>query len=209
MKEINLNSWSRRPAYELFRRSQQPHFNVTAPVDVTGMMQHIKPTGVSVFNYTLYAIMKAVNDVPELRLRFDGDRVFELDVTHPSYTVPIADNNFAFCQTEFSDDWQRFNNNCAASIEEAKKQTKLKEEADHFKWTYLTCAPWLSFTGMTHPVAGPDDCIPRIAWGKITKSDQGYNMPLNIQMHHALADGFHISQFFQKVEENLATASDL
>ncbi len=209
VRELDLNKWPRRAAYELFRKNQQPHFSVTAPIDVTGMMKNAKSAGVSVFNYTLFAIMKAVNEIPELRLRFEGDKVFELDVTHPSYTVPIADNNFAFCQTDYSPDWKTFNQNCITAIEEAQKQTELKEEADHLIWTYLTCGPWLSFTSMTHPVTGPDDCIPRIAWGKITQTDEGFSIPLNVQMHHALADGYHLSQLFQKVEKHLTNADDL
>jgi len=200
LPDIDLKTWPRRNAYHLFRQNQQPHFSVTAPVDVTGLMTNLRQDGVPVFNYTLFAIMQAVNNISEFRLRFEGDRVFELDQTDPSFTVPIEGNNFAFCQVSYSSDWDTFNQSCIDAIETAKQQTELIEEADHFRWTYLTCGPWLNFTSMTHPVTGPDDCIPRIAWGKITEKEGKYTMPLNIQMHHALADGYHAAQFFQQVE---------
>ncbi len=203
MKDIDLETWPRKNAYHLFRQSQQPHFSVTVPIDVTGLMTTLKPDGVPILNYTLFAIMQAVNEIPEFRLRFEGDRVFELDQTDPSFTVPIEGNNFAFCQVTHSGDWNEFNARCTAAVEAAKQQAKLVEEADHFRWTYLTCGPWLNFTSMTHPVDGPDDCIPRIAWGKITENNGAYSMPLNIQMHHALADGYHAAQFFASVEQLL------
>ena len=85
---------------------------------------------------------------------------------------------------------------------QARRQTELKDHVAHLDdWIYLTCVPWLSFTGLTHPTNGRDDCIPRIAWGKVERHGETWRMPVAIQVHHALVDGRHIGQFFAALEE--------
>ncbi|GLQ07631.1 CatA-like O-acetyltransferase [Sneathiella chinensis] len=203
MKEIDIRQWDRRGSYELFRKTANPHFSITADIDATRFMEEVKPTGISVFNGVLFAIMTAVNSIPEMRLRLRGDAVVEHEVTHPSFTVPIKGNQFAFCQVRFTDDWTRFNALCTAEIAAGKAQTVLTQTTKTDEWTYLSCAPWTHFTGLTHPTNGPDDCIPRIAWGRISKINDRWSLPLNLQAHHALMDGYHASLFLQRTEETL------
>lgn len=179
--------------------------SVTADIDITRFMTEVKPSGISTFNSVLFAIMKAVNSIEEFRYRFQQEEVYQYDVTHPSITVPIQENQFAFCEIPFSEDWKVFNQNCNDAIEKAKQQKKLEENTGSDIWTYLTCAPWLHFSALTHPHNGPDDAIPRIAWGKFTQNGENWSMPLNVQAHHALMDGFHASQLFLATEEILKT----
>lgn len=179
--------------------------SVTADIDITRFMTEVKPSGISTFNSVLFAIMKAANSIEEFRYRFQQEEVYQYDVTHPSITVPIQENQFAFCEIPFSEDWKVFNQNCNDAIEKAKQQKKLEENTGSDIWTYLTCAPWLHFSALTHPHNGPDDAIPRIAWGKFTQNGENWSMPLNVQAHHALMDGFHASQLFLATEEILKT----
>ncbi|MEH6403191.1 MAG: CatA-like O-acetyltransferase [Sneathiella sp.] len=204
MKEIQISTWSRKEAFELFKASPNPHFSVTADINVTRLIKVIKPTGLSTFNVVLFALAKAANSIPEFRVRFKGDKVYQYPVCHPSVTVPITDTNFAFCETEFSDHWPTFNDRCTQSIAAAKKQTRLKESENCDHQFFFTCSPWLHFTGMTHAHNGVDDCIPRFAWGKYSQRGDDWFMPLNVQVHHAVTDGYHAAQLFLKTEAILA-----
>ncbi|WP_169544898.1 CatA-like O-acetyltransferase [Sneathiella aquimaris] len=202
-KKIALHDWERQKPFEIFSQVQAPHFNITADIDVTRLIDEVKPAGISVFNAVLHSAMTAVNDIPEMRTRFSGQDIYEYSVSDPSFTTPINDRDFAFCEVAFSDDWATFNEHCIIAIAEAKKQTELKENATSDHWTYLTCAPWVHFTALTHPHNGPEDCIPRIAWGKFSKTNGRWKMPLNLQAHHALMDGYHAGQFIQGTEDHL------
>jgi chloramphenicol O-acetyltransferase type A len=62
----------------------------------------------------------------------------------------------------------------------------------------------VSFTGMVHPLFGSGDSIPRLAWGKFYEEGGRLQMPLNVQVHHALLDGVHVSRFFLSVQEQLS-----
>ena len=202
--EINLTQWKRRDTYKLFREAQNPFFSLTSDIDVTPFMRHYKKQGLVSFNFTLFSIMRAVNAIDELKTRFEGDRVFQSSKTSPSFTVPIENEGFAFCEVEYDDDWSVFNARCLTQISAAKQQKTLKENVHSNYWTYLSCMPWINFTGAAHPTMNADDCIPRIVWGKYIDHGDKWTMALNLQAHHALLDGVHIAQFFLKTEQFMA-----
>ena len=204
ISDIDQSKWPRREAYQLFRAAENPFFSLTTEIDITPFMQNAKEQGIPHFNFTLYSIMRAINEIDELKTRFDGDRVQIADQTSPSFTVPIQNNEFAFCEVEFDANWNTFNANCFAKIAAAKKQSELEENAHSPFFTYLSCMPWIHFTGALHPTMNADDCIPRIVWGKYTQRNDNWVMALNLQAHHALADGYHAAEFFIKCERYIA-----
>ena len=66
----------------------------------------------------------------------------------------------------------------------------------------MTALPWVSFTSFTHPMRlHPADSVPRFAWGKLFNEDKSLKMPLSVQGHHALMDGFHIGKYYKIVQE--------
>ena len=204
-KVITLDTWPRREQYLLFRGQEFPHFSLTAPVDITAARKRTRADGLSIFNVTLFCLMKTVNAIPEFRTRFRGETVIEHDIVHASFTVPIGGDGFAFCQTSFVDDWPSFNALCHETVAAAKRQTALDDEiAGEDQWIYLSCMPWIDFTAITHPLAGKDDCIPRIAWGKIVEDGARARISVNLQVHHALMDGYHAAKFYELLEKTLA-----
>ena len=201
--EIDLDTWERKHRFNMFRNVSNPHFGVTADIDITRLIESYKPQGVSTFNAVLYAIMKTVNSIPEFRTRFREDRIYQYAYSDPSYTIPIQDNGFAFCETPYSANWKTFNEACLETSDQAKRQTHVQENesSDHLTW--LTCAPWVHFTALAHASNGPDDCMPRLAWGKFTKRGDQWMMPVNVQAHHSLVDGYHAGLLINKTEEIL------
>jgi chloramphenicol O-acetyltransferase type A len=204
LKIIDLQSWPRRSHYEFFRAQASPHFSLTAAVDASHLMEVMKPGGASLFNAALYAIMAAANAVPELRTRFSGDRVTEYELVSPSVTAPIEDEKFVFCDIRFTHDWPDFDARCREAMAAAQQQTELAETvAGEDGWIFLSCLPWVHFTSMTNPLQSPDDCTPRITWGRIEKRDGVWRMPVGIQAHHALVDGVHAAMFYRELEQRL------
>ena len=206
MKVIDMATWPRKSQFEFFKQLPAPHFSLTSKVDITNLVQHSKNEGFSLFNAILYVIMTAANAVPELRLRFREDIVVEHDVVHASATVPIDDDRFAFCGIEYDPRWNVFNTRCVAALETAKKQNELMEHTNNTdEWIFLSCLPWVNFTALTNPNGGPNDCIPRISWGKLGNQGSNWTIPVAVQVHHALVDGVHVGKFYQALTEILET----
>lgn len=208
MKRIDLSSWSRLSHYSYFRSLPQPHLSLTFEVDAVNLMEGLKPSETSLHDAVMFSIMAAANSVPELRTRFRGavgeDEVVEHESVHASTTVPMDGDRFAFCEVDFTPDWPSFAGAAAAAKEAAVNQSELADNtAGTDMWIYLSCLPWLRFTGMSVPLEGPDDCIPRVIWGRISRTSEGWRMPVGITAHHALVDGVHIARFAQVLQDYL------
>lgn len=46
---------------------------------------------------------------------------------------------------------------------------------------------------------------PAITWGEYEMLQGRYMMPLTMNIHHAVADGFHLCRFFNEVQELINT----
>jgi chloramphenicol O-acetyltransferase type A len=90
------------------------------------------------------------------------------------------------------------------AMEKVKKNIILSDEPGEDDLLYMTSIPWISFTSMAHPIQmNPVDSIPRIAWGKYFEENGRMKLPFSIQMHHALADGLHAVEYYNKLQAML------
>ncbi len=169
-REIDLATWSRAGQFHLFRTYDRPHFATTARVDVTALMTHGKPQGVSPYRAFIHAIGAGVHAVPALKMRFEGDRVLEYGEISLSATVPRPGDTFGYAYIPYIEDWDSFDESCKAIIEETTRGADLgANTGQRFDLAYLSCLPWIDFTALDNALPGPDDCIPRFSWGKIVQ----------------------------------------
>ncbi|MEZ6184022.1 MAG: chloramphenicol acetyltransferase [Planctomycetota bacterium] len=202
IRQIELANWPRRAQFEFFRGFQQPHVGLCAEVDCTRVLEELKPQGVAPFHALVWCLAAAANAVPELRQRLRGEGVVEHARVHPSVTVPTAEGGFAFCPLAFDPEWARFEAACRPAFARAAAQQELQDAAGD-GWVYLSCLPWVSFSAMLNPVRGPDDCVPRITWGRFRAQGGRWTVPVNVQVHHALVDGRHLGRFYEVLAARL------
>lgn len=68
----------------------------------------------------------------------------------------------------------------------------------------VSCTPWTAFTGCGSRVAdGQPAYFPIVVMGRYEKCGGKVNMPVNITIAHAVADGYHAGLFFQYLQEEL------
>ena len=202
MREIDLQTWPRRKHFEVFNAYDYPHFNLSAPVDVTCLVPFVKERGLSLTVTLVYLLARAANDLPEFRWRIRGRRVVEHEIVHPSTTVLVREDLFSFCTIPFNPDFAVFTAQAAKYIELVKQSPTLEDEPGRDDLLFMTAIPWVSFTGVVHPIhMHPSDSVPRIAWGKYYPEGGHIRMPLSVQVHHALMDGLHVGRYFQRVQE--------
>ena len=204
MRIIKPDELARRDLFEFFRKLDYPHFNVCAEVDLARTHDYARDKGLSLFTSILYAVSRAANHIQELRFRIRGDQVVEHEHVHPSFTVMTEEKVFGFCEVPFSEDVALFFDEAAKRIEQTRKQAVLTDEPDRDDYLYVSSLPWVRFTSISHPIhMSPTDSVPRISWGKYQREGARIMLPLSIQVHHALADGYHVGRFFQRVQELL------
>ena len=202
---VNLETWPRAAQFHLFRTYDRPHYATTTRLDVTHLMAQ-KDKSVSTYRACLYAIGAGLHAVPELCMRFRGDQVVRHDLTTLSMTVPTDTGSFGYAYVPFRPDFPAFDAQAKALIAQVARGGVLDaNNGERDDLAYLSCMPWLDYTAINNALPGPDDCIPRVTWGKIVQTSARWKMAMTLEVHHALVDGAQVGAYFAAVQEVLDT----
>ena len=203
---IDIETWARAPQYRLFRPFARPHYAVTVRQDVTRLVKTRKPQGVSVYRACLFAIGAGLDAVPALKQSFKGDVVTQHDAVSISMTVPRPDGTYGLGYLPFDASFDRFDAMAKEHIDAVRDSTEFQPfAAIEGAVAYVSCLPWFDFTSLDHALPSAEDCIPRVAWGKIVPEGDCWRMAMSAQVHHALVDGAHLGSFFETVQTTLNT----
>jgi chloramphenicol O-acetyltransferase type A len=204
MRYIDLQTWSRREHFCVFRDFDYPHFSMCADVDLTIFYPVVKQRGFSFTVGIVYLIARAANAIPEFRYRIRPGGVVEHDIVHPSGTILTDEDLFSFCTFDYSEDFSLFAARAEEQMAYVKEHRTLEGEPGRDDLLYMTAIPWVSFTSFMHPLQlSPADSVPRFAWGKFFEDGEFLKMPLSVQGHHALMDGVHVGRFYAEVHDYL------
>lgn len=209
MKKIDINNWNRKKHYDWFNTFTNPTYGMNVRMDVTKLYHYVKENKQSFFIGMLYLVTKGCNKVEAMRLRIINNEVYLFDVINPSYTVKTIDNNYDNVRHEYYDNYQEFYKVASKVIEETKNSKALSNDKynpdDIWNEYYITCLPWISIEGLTHPI--PDErssqSVPRICWDKYIINNDKVELVLNITVNHMLVDGFDLSQAFTNIQKML------
>lgn len=70
--------------------------------------------------------------------------------------------------------FEMFRRNMEKAKQAALSVTETRDDTGgDVRFVYLTCLPTMAFASVVHPVSGPDDFIPRVAWGKAERCGCG------------------------------------
>ena len=91
--------------------------------------------------------------------------------------------------------------NCQLSLGKTKRGIKVKE-GQPANFYCVSCTPWTAFTAVSSRVVnGGAAFFPIITAGKYDEKNQ---MPVNITIAHAVADGYHIGLFFEYLQKEIS-----
>lgn len=198
MKWIDMLNWERKNHFRYFMGLDYPHSSICANLDITHFYQMIKRDQKPFFASFLYATSRAANEIIEFRYRIRNNAVVEHVRVSPSFTIMTSQEVFSFCTAVYEKEFKLFLDKTTHLIESAKLSVNLEDEPGRDDLLYITSIPWVSFTGITHPIhMHPVDSIPRISWGKYFDENGRLKIPLSVQVHHALVDGAHIGHYFE------------
>lgn len=203
-RPVDLKTWARAEQFRFFRSYKRPHYAITTRIDVTRLMAMRKEHGLSPFRTVIHAIGAGLHAVPELRMRFQGDAVTLFDRLLLSPTIPLENGDFRYTYLAWLKDRAAFDAHARERIEAVRAGQPLNANDGTIQdVAYLSCLPWLDYTALDNALPGPDDCIPRISWGRIVAKGDGHDVAMTIQVHHALVDGRQVGRFFDATQAAL------
>ncbi|WP_151088147.1 chloramphenicol acetyltransferase [Hymenobacter baengnokdamensis] len=204
--QIDLASWNRREHFEFFSRFEEPFFGLVATVDCTRALAEAKRQSIPFFLYYLHRALQAVNQVEALRYRIEEGQVYCYDRIHASATIGRADHTFGFSFIEQHRELADFIPGALAEIAavQASQGLRLSDTTSRPDVIHFSAIPWARFTGLTHArsFSYPDSC-PKISVGQTYTEGAATLMPVAINVHHGLADGYHVGQFLAAFQEQL------
>ena len=203
---IDLATWNRREHFTFFSAFEEPFFGLVATVDCTRALAESKRLGVPFFLYYLHAALQAVNQVEALRYRIEDGQVYCYDRIHASATIGRPDHTFGFSFIEQHDELAAFVPGATAEIAavQASEGLRLNETTGRPDVIHFSALPWVRFTGLSHArsFTHPDSC-PKISVGQTYVEGAATLMPVSVNVHHGLADGYHVGLFLAAFQELL------
>ena len=210
-REIDMTTYPRKAHYDHFRHLPNPHVGVTVDVDVTELVRACKENGWSFYLAFIRVAALAANVVPELRRRLKGEGIVEYDSCGTSHIELLEDGTYCYCTLRHDParSWADYMAYAAAERDRARSGASIEEDEAVESLLFITSLPWLHYSAFVQPTAGPDDCNPRISWGRYVPDHRGQLMlPVTILCHHSLVDGLQIAAFYRELEAQLKGISN-
>ena len=175
-------------------------------IDITNFLNRIRKKKLPFYYAMTYATTYVANEIEEFRYRIREGQVVLHDSIHPSFTdISPGTELFKIVTLDLENTMEEF---IASAKSKADNQKEFFPSGamDRDDLVYITCIPWISFTQLIHTIHfRKDDSAPRISWGKYFQSGDKMMMPLSVQVNHALADGLHVGNYVNKLQEYINT----
>ncbi|MCH5584093.1 type A chloramphenicol O-acetyltransferase [Shimazuella sp. AN120528] len=200
---IDRENWERKPYFEHYL-TQKCTFSLTANIDITILLEQLCQRKLKFYPAYLYMISKTVNAHIEFRTCFNGEILGYWDEMLPCYTIFHQDDKtFSAIWTEYSDDFCMFYKNYESDRKEyGNRQGLFTKEGMPPNGFPVSIVPWTSFTSFNLNINGNDDfLLPIVTGGKYFQQDKKTYLPLSLQVHHSVCDGYHASKFIEEFQE--------
>jgi chloramphenicol O-acetyltransferase type A len=207
---LDLDNWARRQLFDFFQRYDQPYFNVCTQLDITKLMELLesRPNKNVAMTY-LYFALRVANEIEPFRYRLKGDQILVHDIIHGGSTVLMPDETFSFAYFDYSDNFEEFIEGARSAIDEVRSGDGVLRPTPRDNLIYFTILPWFSFTSFAHARNSERGLsVPRIAFGKFLKAGGRVQLPISVEVHHALMDGLHVGKYLNRLQEALDEPSE-
>ncbi len=210
---IDRARWERREVFEHYFNNVSCSFALTAQVDVTRLKTETKKRGIKFYPAQIFALASVVNQLQEFRFSLNErgelgywERLF------PVYTVFHPETErFSVLWTPCYDNFREFKE-CfdadAAMYTKTDKGMFPKPDMPDNVFN-VSALPWINFSAFNLML--PDAkryLLPIFTSGKFEEKGAQTVMPLSVQVHHAVCDGFHVAKFIQKFQDKINSCSD-
>lgn len=201
--KIDWETWARKEYFEHYFTGVPCTYSATFRLDVT----RLRRRGDRFYPAMLYMISTVVNRHQEFRMACNAEgEVGFYDQVHPCYTIFHRDSEtFSNLWTEYTSDYAAFclayEQDMAAYGDWQGMMAKPNPPENTFP---VSMIPWASFEGFHLNLKEGYDYLPPIfTMGRFYEQDGKILLPLAVQVHHAVCDGFHLCRFVNELQQLL------
>lgn len=204
-KPIDTSSWKRKPYFDHYFSQIRCTYSITVNIDITNVLSFKDRNKVKLYPLLIYVISKAVNKYEEFRTAInDRGEIGVWETLSPCYTVFHKDSeSFSNIWTEWNDDLNLFLSNFEQDSKRFGQIDRIDAKPNTPANVFpISSLPWTTFTGFNLNIfADGTYLLPIFTYGKYFKNGNRYLIPLSIQVHHAVCDGFHVSRLINEIQQ--------
>lgn len=181
----------------------------TAKVDVTKMLDRCKKDKLNFQAVMLYQLYKVVNTIENFKLDVLEDKLIKWDKIVPTFSSMNKNSKLFFTlYADMQENCVDYNKQYQKTVENYADSTTIVPQGNLPENVFnVSCIPWLHFEHFSsNSKAIENKVIKMITFGKYEQIDGCFILPLTIQISHAIADGYHVALFFEKLQEELNLA---
>lgn len=209
---IDIEKWSRKPYFEYYLNQVICTFSITTNIDITALLETLREKEIKLYPTFIYMVTKTVNSQVEFRTCFneEGNLGYWSRMT-PSFTIfHNDDKTFSEMWTEFSNDFRIFYENYQEDMKQYGDVRGIWTKDNIPRNTFsISSIPWVNFTGFNLNVYNEGKyLLPIITGGKYFNQAGKTLLPISLQVHHAVCDGYHASNFINELQKLADNYSD-
>ena len=174
-REIQINAWNRREYFEHYTAAAPCTYSMTVKLDVTPLRQ----TQDKLYPAMLYLLTKTVNRFEPFRTAY-----------RPDGTLVVYQEFLRRYQTD-------------VQLHEQASGFSPKPDVPENSF-HVSMIPWTAFESFQLNLPDFRYLLPIFTMGKYTVLPEGRCLlPLAVQAHHAVCDGYHLGRFLDCLQQQL------
>lgn len=209
--EINFENWDRK---ELYQRFSPCTYYLTVELSITEFLHEIKKNDIKFYPAINYCIAKVANIHKEFRFANIEGQIGYYDIVHPLYTVlrKQSDHLFTHKVTEYNDNFEEFYKRFLSDTKKAENGNRLYyDNPTPRNVICVSVMPNTSYKALSfsYPHIKEGNLIPFVSMGKYFNDKGQIKLPVTVEFHHEINDGYHADKFFHELERVCKKFRDL
>lgn len=200
---IEINSWNRKEHFKHYFNDVPCTYSLNVKLEITNIIK----TERHLYSTLLFELTKLINQHQEFRTCFNTNgKLGFYDEMIPCYTVFNKETEtFTSIWTPLRENYNDFYAEYKKDVELYSKNIGVIRKPDMPENVFnVSMIPWINFDGFNLNLQkGYDYLLPIFTFGKFYQKDDMYFLPLGLQVHHAVCDGFHAGRFIDELQQKL------
>lgn len=201
---LDYNNWKRKSHFENISQKDPSLINMTVSINITKLKEYLSNHSMRLYPLLIVCISVVINKFDEFKMAFDEySHLGIYDIIHPSYTIFHKDDcTFSCIYTAYQSNINLF---YSAIIQDMNLFGALKgfetRQAPQNSFP-ISCIPWVTYTGYSIiELKEKMTFAPYIIISKFFHQNSEIWLPVTMQISHSVADGYHVSMFFQELQQ--------
>lgn len=198
--KIDVENWERREYFKHYLSEVNCSYSATVNMDVSDLK------GRKIYPAMIWLLTKTVNSIEQFRTALKGETLGIYGSMHPSFTIfNEKTKRFSSVWAEFSESYSEFNTDYLRVTEQYGRSDRFMPQKKCPENTFnISMIPWFTFSSFNLNIHnGGQYLLPIFTMGKIFERDGKALLPLSIQVHHAVCDGYHVALFVENLQKNI------